>query len=79
MDEVKIVEYDPRWAILFAEEAERIWQALGNDLVLEIEHIGSTAVLGMAAKPVIDIMVRVRSLVDAKSAIPALESLGYVY
>jgi GrpB-like predicted nucleotidyltransferase (UPF0157 family) len=52
---------------------------LGNDLVVEIEHIGSTAVPGMAAKPVIDIMVGVRSLVGAKSAIPALESLGYVY
>ncbi|MEH2086571.1 GrpB family protein [Nostoc sp.] len=79
MDEVNIVEYDPRWATLFAEEAERIWQALGNDLVVEIEHIGSTAVPGMAAKPVIDIMVGVRFLVDAKSAILALESLGYVY
>lgn len=79
MDEVNIVEYDPRWATLFAEEAERIWQALGNDLVGEIEHIGSTAVPGMAAKPVIDIMVGVGSLVDAKSAILALESLGYVY
>ncbi|MEH2151117.1 GrpB family protein [Nostoc sp.] len=79
MDEVNIVEYDPRWATLFTEEAERIWQALGNDLVVEIEHIGSTAVPGMAAKPVIDMMVGVRSLVDAKSAIPALESLGYVY
>ncbi|MDZ8094027.1 MAG: GrpB family protein [Nostoc sp. DedQUE05] len=79
MDEVNIVEYDPRWATLFTEEAEWIWQALGNDLVVEIEHIGSTAVPGMAAKPVIDIMVGVRSLVNAKSAILALESLGYVY
>jgi GrpB-like predicted nucleotidyltransferase (UPF0157 family) len=79
MDEVNIVEYDPRWQTLFTEEAERIWQALGNDLVVEIEHIGSTAVPGMAAKPVIDIMVGVRSLVDAKSAILPLESLGYVY
>jgi GrpB-like predicted nucleotidyltransferase (UPF0157 family) len=79
MDEVNIVEYDPCWQTLFIEEAERIWQVLGNDLVVEIEHIGSTAVPGMAAKPVIDIMVGVRSLVYAKSAIPALEPLGYVY
>ena len=79
MDEVNIVEYDPRWQILFAEEAAYIWQALGNNLVVEIEHIGSTAVPGIAAKPVIDIMVGVRSLVDAKSAVAILESLGYVY
>ncbi|WP_199326763.1 GrpB family protein [Nostoc sp. FACHB-888] len=79
MDEVNIVEYDPRWQTLFAQEAERIWQVLGNDLVVEIEHIGSTAVPGMAAKPVIDIMVGVRSLVNAKSTVPILESLGYVY
>ena len=79
MDEVNIVEYDRRWQTLFAQEAERIWQALGNDLVAEIEHLGSTAVPGMAAKPVIDIMVGVHSLVDAKSAVPILESLGYVY
>ena len=79
MDEVNIVEYDPQWQTLFAQEAERIWQLLGNDLVVEIEHIGSTAVPGMAAKQVVDIMVGVRSLVDAKSTIAALESLGYVY
>ncbi len=64
---------------MFAQEAERIWQVLGNDLVVEIEHIGSTAVPGMAGKPVVDIMVGVCSLVNAKSTIPALESLGYVY
>ncbi len=79
MDEINIVEYDPLWQTLFEEEAARIWQVLGNDLVIEIEHIGSTAIPGMAAKPVIDIMVGVHSLVDAKSTIPALESLGYVY
>ncbi|MEH2240967.1 GrpB family protein [Nostoc sp.] len=79
MDEVNIVEYDPGWQTLFTEEAARIWQALGNDLVVQIEHIGSTAVPGMAAKPIIDIMVGVHSLVNAKSAVPILESLGYVY
>ncbi|WP_315789914.1 GrpB family protein [Fischerella sp. JS2] len=79
MDEVVIAEYDPRWQIMFAEEAIRIWQVLGSDLVVEIEHIGSTAIPGLAAKPVIDIMVGVRSLEDAKQAIPVLEVLSYVY
>ena len=44
MDEINIVEYDPQWQTLFAQEAERIWHALGNNLVVEVEHIGSTAV-----------------------------------
>ncbi|MER3495147.1 MAG: GrpB family protein [Mastigocladus sp. ERB_26_2] len=79
MDEVVIVEYDPRWQIMFAEEATLIWQVLDSDLVVEIEHIGSTAIPGLAAKPVIDIMVGVRSLEDAKQAIPVLEALDYVY
>lgn len=79
MDEVKIVEYDPRWSTMFTEEAARVWQVLGKDLVVEIEHIGSTAVPGLAAKPIIDLMVGVHSLELAQVAIPALEALGYVY
>ncbi len=79
MDEVNIVEYDSRWPTLFAEEAARVWQVLGKELVVEIEHIGSTAVPGLAAKPIIDLMVGVHSLEKAQLAIPALEALGYVY
>jgi GrpB-like predicted nucleotidyltransferase (UPF0157 family) len=79
MDDIYIVDYNPLWTSLFAEEAARIQQALGDDLIVEIEHIGSTAVPGLAAKPIIDIMVGVRSLIDAQPAIPALEKLGYVY
>ncbi len=79
MDEVIIVEYDLQWPRLFAEEAARVWQALGKELVVEIEHIGSTAVPGLAAKPVIDIMVGVHSLKQTQTAIPVLESLEYVY
>jgi GrpB-like predicted nucleotidyltransferase (UPF0157 family) len=79
MDEIVIVEYDPRWSTLFEEEAARVWEALGNDLVVKIEHIGSTAVPGLAAKPVIDLMVGVHSLENAQRAVPLLEALGYVY
>lgn len=78
MDEVIIVEYDPRWQTLFAEEAARIKEALDKNIIA-IEHIGSTAVPGLAAKPIIDLMVGVHSLVDGQSAISPLESLGYVY
>lgn len=78
MDEVVIVEYNPHWQTLFAEEAARIREVVGND-ILAIEHIGSTAVPGLAAKPIIDLMVGVRSLLDGQRAISPLAALGYVY
>lgn len=59
-DEVEIVEYDPRWPVRFALESARIRSVLA-DPALEIEHHGSTAVPGLAAKPVIDMLVAVDS------------------
>jgi len=83
MDEITIVEYDPRWPTLFAEEAARIrkvvGKVVGNDVVVAIEHIGSTAVPRLAAKPIIDLMVEVQSLADGRRAVPSLAALGYVY
>jgi GrpB-like predicted nucleotidyltransferase (UPF0157 family) len=80
MDEIVIVAYDPRWPQLFEQEAARIRRALGDGLLTRIEHFGSTAVPGLAAKPVIDILVGVRSLEEARRiAIPALDTLGYAY
>jgi GrpB-like predicted nucleotidyltransferase (UPF0157 family) len=80
MDEVVIVEYDPRWSNMFAEEAAQITEVLSKDLVVGIEHIGSTAVTGLAAKPIIDLLLSVHSLVEAKQvAISPLEQLGYAY
>ena len=76
MDEVVIAAYDPAWPQVFAGEAQAIRQALGETLV-EIEHVGSTAIPGLAAKPVIDIAVSVTSLAEAEAKIPALEALGY--
>lgn len=80
MDKIIIVEYDPRWPFMFAEESANIAEVLGKDLVVGIEHIGSTAVPGLAAKPIIDLLVKVDSLVKAKQgAISPLEQLGYAY
>jgi GrpB-like predicted nucleotidyltransferase (UPF0157 family) len=78
MDEIEIVEYNPDWADMYEQEAASIRKALGS-LILEIEHIGSTAVPGLAAKPVIDIMVGLRCLSNGKNTIKPLEELGYVY
>ncbi|MGD1910281.1 MAG: GrpB family protein [Rivularia sp. (in: cyanobacteria)] len=79
MDEIEIVEYNPDWPNMFQQEVESICKALGTDLIVEIEHIGSTAVPGLAAKPVIDIMVGVGCMSDGQSTIQPLEDLGYVY
>ncbi len=76
MDEVVLAAYDPSWPEIFAGEAWAIRQALGNVLI-GIEHVGSTSVLGLASKPVIDIVVSVTLLAAGTAAIPALEALGY--
>lgn len=77
-DEVVVVEYNPLWPQLFEEEKARILSLI-KAWVLEIEHVGSTAVPGLGAKPIIDIMVGLRSLDDARHCIPLLETIGYEY
>jgi GrpB-like predicted nucleotidyltransferase (UPF0157 family) len=71
---------DANWPATFAQERDRVKQALG-DLAVEIEHIGSTSVPGLAAKPVIDIQVGVASLgkFEEEAGIKRLEQLGYEY
>ena len=80
MDEVVIVEYNPNWKLLFQEEVLQIRQVLNANLITRIEHFGSTAIPGLAAKPIIDLLVGVSSLQQAKrDAVSPLESLGYAY
>lgn len=79
MDEIEIVEPDPHWPGMFRVEAARLRRALDPALVIDIEHFGSTAIAGLAAKPIIDILVTVRSIVAAQSAITPLLALGYVF
>ena len=78
MDEIHLEPYDRRWPRKFAAEREFI-AACFPTRPLAIEHIGSTAVPGLAAKPVIDIMVLVNDLADGHAAVPALEAGGYSY
>jgi len=80
MDEIVIVEYNPNWVLLFEQETAVIQAALDEYLITRIEHFGSTAVPGLAAKPIIDLLVGVRSLAAAKQvAVSQLERLGYAY
>jgi len=75
-DEIIIVDYDAFWQLQFVQEAEKIRKAL-NAPTLIVEHIGSTAVPGLCAKPIIDILVAVEALNDGK-IIAGLSELGYV-
>jgi GrpB-like predicted nucleotidyltransferase (UPF0157 family) len=75
---VIVVHYDPRWPQAFEAERERIGRALGA-LALRIDHNGSTAVPGLAAKPVIDIQVSVAQLHPIETYIERLAPLGYVH
>jgi GrpB-like predicted nucleotidyltransferase (UPF0157 family) len=78
LDRIEIHLYDAQWPRRFQKEAARIAWALG-DQVIRIEHIGSTAVPGIAAKPVIDIMVGLDSLDDGSGLIAPLAELGYAH
>jgi GrpB-like predicted nucleotidyltransferase (UPF0157 family)/predicted kinase len=75
---VEIVPYDPAWRDAYQEEEALVRAALG-ELALAIHHIGSTAVPGLVAKPIIDIMVAVRRLEDAIACIAPLRKLDYAF
>ncbi len=80
MDEVILVPYDASWPERFTQEAALLRSALPAALLTRIEHFGSTAVPGLQAKPIIDILLGVTSVDEAReSAVPILESLGYSY
>jgi GrpB-like predicted nucleotidyltransferase (UPF0157 family) len=76
---IVIAAYDPAWPRRFERERELILATCGADAFVRIEHVGSTAVPGLGAKPIIDIMPGLRSLDDAPPLIPLLASIGYEY
>jgi len=79
-DEVSIVAYDPAWPRMFEEEKQHLLACLPRELIRRIEHFGSTAVPGLSAKPIVDMLVEVSSLEETKARIaPLLESDGYDY
>ena len=75
--QITLVEYDTDWPNLFEREARRICSALGNK-ALQIEHVGSTSVPGLCAKPIIDMLLVVKDSADESSYVPVLEAAGYV-
>jgi GrpB-like predicted nucleotidyltransferase (UPF0157 family) len=73
---VHIIPYDPKWPYLFKREAERVRAALG-DRALRIDHVGSTAVPGLAAKPCVDLLLIVADSSDEPAYAADLEAAGY--
>ena len=74
---VLLADYDPGWATAFEREAARIRGALGDQARL-LEHVGSTSVPGLAAKPIIDLVLAVMDSTDEDAYVPPMEAAGYV-
>jgi len=74
---IELVDHDPSWAGLFERESARIREALG-DRVRLLEHVGSTSVPGLAAKPIIDVLLVLADSANEAAYLPALEAAGYV-
>jgi GrpB-like predicted nucleotidyltransferase (UPF0157 family) len=75
---VELVPHDPAWPAVAAAESVRLAAAIGETLIV-VEHIGSTAIPGIAAKPTIDLMPIVRDLAVLDARQPRIEALGYVW
>jgi GrpB-like predicted nucleotidyltransferase (UPF0157 family) len=76
--QLRLSPYEPNWPLLFGAEKERLFASLGNH-ILDVQHIGSTSIPGMPAKPILDIGVAVANFEEATRCVPLLEQLGYIY
>ena len=79
-EEIAIVSWSPEWARSFEEEKQHLLSCLSGELIRRVEHFGSTAVPGLAAKPIVDMLVEVTDLKATRERIaPVLEAQGYEY
>jgi GrpB-like predicted nucleotidyltransferase (UPF0157 family) len=79
-EDLSIVPYNPAWPVMFEVEKQHLLGCLPHELIGRIEHFGSTAVPGLAAKPIIDMLVEVTSIEETQRRIaPLLEAQGYDY
>lgn len=75
---VRIVDYDPAWPALADAELRRVSEALG-EVAVRLEHVGSTAVPGLAAKPILDLLLSVDAIEPRERYVEPLERLGYLF
>jgi GrpB-like predicted nucleotidyltransferase (UPF0157 family) len=73
---IEICDYNPIWPRLYEREAARIWFVLGDQIV-RLEHAGSTSVPGLAAKPIIDLVLEVEDAANEAVYVPAMQAAGY--
>jgi len=79
-EDVNLVPFDHQWKGMFEEEKSRLWSLFSKKLISRIEHFGSTAIPGVCAKPIVDMLVEVACLKETRKKIaPILEGLGYDY
>jgi GrpB-like predicted nucleotidyltransferase (UPF0157 family) len=76
---IRLADYDQHWPLRFESEKHLIEETLGTWIVGGVEHVGSTSIPGLIAKPTIDIMIGVEDLEAAQACIPLMERMGYVY
>ena len=76
---IELIAYDPTWSVRFAEQQTRLATLLRPWLAGEIEHVGSTSVLGLRSKPIVDILAPVQSLTASRAAIHVLEEDGWLF
>jgi GrpB-like predicted nucleotidyltransferase (UPF0157 family) len=74
---IEVVPYNPKWKDEFSNEAEIIKKIMGNEIT-EIHHIGSTSIIGIYAKPIIDILIEVKDIGNVDSYNLQMEDLGYI-
>jgi GrpB-like predicted nucleotidyltransferase (UPF0157 family) len=78
MRTIIVVDYDPAWPEIFQQLLSKVWP-LVSDFALSVEHVGSTAVPGLAAKPIIDLSIVVSSEAEVQLAIERLATIGYLH
>src|SRR5437868_13515709 len=74
----QLLPHDEHWHHLFVEEKARLQDAIG-EFVVAVEHVGSTSVCGIAAKPILDIAISISDKANGENCIAPLENLGYLY
>ncbi|KAJ2832734.1 hypothetical protein FBU31_002030 [Coemansia sp. 'formosensis'] len=77
-DPFVVVNYDPNWAVQFSNERDAILSAIGQ-YVMEVEHVGSTSIPGLAAKPIIDMQIVVKDFSNLTPCVEAMTQLEYTY
>ena len=75
---VKLYPHNEHWHSLFAEEKARLQDVIG-EFVVDIEHVGSTSVCGIAAKPILDLAIAISDKSSGERCVAAIENLGYIY